>query len=159
MWTKGGPGAGDPTRIDFHNVSLSNLVCMAYRVDSYQLAGPDWLNSGRFDVAATLASGATKEQFSLMIRGLLTDRFKLQIHHDQKEMTSYSLTVAKGGPKLQAHVETQRAADDAPQSFGSKTGSEGYPIVPRIEISHWDVDMMPECFASQLDSRSTTIPA
>jgi hypothetical protein len=25
MWTKGGPGPEDPTRIDFHNVSLGNL--------------------------------------------------------------------------------------------------------------------------------------
>jgi uncharacterized protein (TIGR03435 family) len=51
-------------------------------------AGPDWLNSERFNIAATLAAGTTRDQFSLMMRNLLVDRFKLQVHHDQKEMQS-----------------------------------------------------------------------
>jgi uncharacterized protein (TIGR03435 family) len=91
-------------------------------------AGPDWLNAERFDIAATLAAGTTRDQFSPMMRNLLVDRFKLQVHHDQKEMQSYSLTVAKSGPQLKPHVETPPPAE--PQSFGSKTDSDGYPIVP-----------------------------
>lgn len=129
MWAKGGPGTGEPTRIDYHNVSLGNLICRAYSVGSYQLTGPDWLNTDRFDIAATVAPGAATVQFSLMIRNLLIDRFKLQVHHDQKEIMSYSLTVAKGGPKLKPHVDAP-PVDDTPQSFGSKTDKDGHPIVP-----------------------------
>jgi len=37
-----------------------------------------------------------------MLQGLLEDRFQLKIHHETKEVPVYALTVAKGGPKLQA---------------------------------------------------------
>jgi uncharacterized protein (TIGR03435 family) len=35
-----------------------------------------------------------------MEQNLLTQRFKLALHREQKEMPVYQLTVAKGGPKL-----------------------------------------------------------
>jgi len=84
-------------------------------------------------VAGTLLPGSTREQFQAMLRNLLSDRFKVQLHRDRKEMEIYSLTVAKGGPKFKPHVETP--PDDKPQSFGSKTDSDGYPIVPRAGVA------------------------
>jgi uncharacterized protein (TIGR03435 family) len=128
-WLRGGPGTGDPTRIDYHNASLSDLICKAYGVEYYQIVGPDWLRMERYEIAATVAPGSTKEQLQSMLRNLLADRLKVQLHRDRKEMEGYSLTVAKGGPKLKAHVETP--PDDKPQSFGSKTDSDGYPVIPR----------------------------
>jgi uncharacterized protein (TIGR03435 family) len=133
MWLKGGPGTNDPTRIDYHNVSLSDLISKAYGVEYYQIVGPDWLRTQRFQIAATLAQGSTREQFQLMFRNLLADRFKVQLHRDQKEMDRYSLTVAKGGPKFKAHVETP--PDEKPQSFGSHTGADGYPVIPRAGVA------------------------
>jgi uncharacterized protein (TIGR03435 family) len=35
-----------------------------------------------------------------MLRKLLADRFQLSLHHEEKELSVYALTVAKGGPKL-----------------------------------------------------------
>jgi uncharacterized protein (TIGR03435 family) len=128
-WLRGGPGTGDPTRIDYQGASLSDLICEAYGVDHYQIVGPDWLQVERYEIAATVAPGSTKEQLHLMFRNLLADRFKLQLHRDRKEMEGYSLTVAKGGPKLKAHVETP--PDDKPRSFGSKADRDGYPVVPQ----------------------------
>jgi uncharacterized protein (TIGR03435 family) len=133
MWLKGGPGTGDPTRIDYRNVSQSDLICKAYGVDHYQIVGPSWLREERYQIAATLAPGSTKEQLQSMLRNMLADRFKVQLHRDQKEMEIYSLTVAKGGPKFKAHVETP--PDDQPQSFGSKTDSDGYPVIPRAGMA------------------------
>ena len=37
-----------------------------------------------------------------MLRGLLTERFKLAFHREAKEFSIYELQVAKGGPKLKA---------------------------------------------------------
>jgi uncharacterized protein (TIGR03435 family) len=37
-----------------------------------------------------------------MLQGLLEDRFQLKIHREAREVPVYALTVAKGGPKLQA---------------------------------------------------------
>jgi uncharacterized protein (TIGR03435 family) len=77
---------------------------------------------------------------------------------------SYFLTVAKGGPKLNPHVDALPPADDTPQSFGSKTDKDGYPIVPlqgramspngraRMKYPNWDVDAIASMFGSQLDA-------
>lgn len=158
-WSKGGPGSDDPTRIDYHNTSLSDLICRAYAVEYYQLVGPNWLMSERYQLNATVAKGTTKEQFQAMFRNLLIDRFKLQVHRDQKEMERYSLTVVKGGPKLKPHVEMPEP--DTPQSFGSKTDSEGFPVIPRagmammngrarMKYPDWDLDMIAGMLAGQL---------
>jgi len=40
-----------------------------------------------------------------MMQALLEDRFHLQIHHENREVPVYDLTVAKGGPKLQPFQE------------------------------------------------------
>src|ERR1700721_380004 len=44
-----------------------------------------------------------------MVRSLLTDRFKLTFHREQKVFSIYELQVAKGGPKLK---ETASHPDD-----------------------------------------------
>ena len=37
-----------------------------------------------------------------MMQALLSERFKLQVHHEMREMPVYELVVAKNGPKLKA---------------------------------------------------------
>jgi len=92
-------------RIDLNTLSLADLIAMAYRIKPYQLIGPDWIKSERYDVQATLPQGATKEQVPEMMQALLAERFKVKLHHEQKPQPVYALVVAKDGPKL------QRAAD------------------------------------------------
>jgi uncharacterized protein (TIGR03435 family) len=46
------------------------------------------------------------EQQLSMLRKLLTDRFNLAFHREQKEMSIYTLTVAKNGPKLKPHEQS-----------------------------------------------------
>ena len=36
-----------------------------------------------------------------MLQVLLANRFQLTVHRETKELTSYTLVIAKGGPKLQ----------------------------------------------------------
>ncbi len=97
---RGGPGSDDPGRVDWSNVSLRQMVTAAFNVKDYQVQGPDWLGSQRFDVVAKIPAGTTKEQYRLMIQKLLTDRFKMTFHREQKEHAAYALVVAKGGPKF-----------------------------------------------------------
>ncbi len=59
-----------------------------------------------FGGVARCCPGSTREQFQAMLRNLLMDRFKVQLHRERKEMEVYSLTVAKRGPKFKLHVET-----------------------------------------------------
>jgi uncharacterized protein (TIGR03435 family) len=129
MWMRGGPGSADPTRIDYHNASLNNLMARAYGVADYQLSGPDWFRMEKYDIVAKVAPGTAEEQFNQMLASLLRERFKLQFHRETKDMPLYSLTVGKGGPKLHPHVDTPAAADEpgGPRMF--KTDGDGYPIL------------------------------
>jgi len=36
-----------------------------------------------------------------MLQALLAERFQLTVHRETKELTTYTLVIAKGGPKLQ----------------------------------------------------------
>lgn len=100
MGSKGGPGSADPGHITYTNLSLKNLLVNAYDVKGYQISGPAWLDSERFDVVAKVPQGATKEQVRIMMQNLLQERFKLVVHHETKEMPMYALVVGKGGPKM-----------------------------------------------------------
>jgi uncharacterized protein (TIGR03435 family) len=97
---RGGPESSDPALARFDNVNLFSLVMMAYGIQSFQLSGPDWLNSARFGINARVPQGATRDQYRMMLQDLLAERFKLALHHQTKEATGYELVVAKNGPKL-----------------------------------------------------------
>jgi uncharacterized protein (TIGR03435 family) len=87
-------------------VGLRGLLALAYGVERYQVIGPDWLDSERYDVNATIRPGAAKEEVNAMLRNLLAERFHLSLHHETRDMPVYELTIGKGGPKgLKASVE------------------------------------------------------
>jgi uncharacterized protein (TIGR03435 family) len=135
---RGGPGTPEPGQMTFINVSLKDLVQNAYNVKSYQVTGPDWLNSARFDVTAKVPVGATKEQARVMMQNLLAERFKLVVHHSTKESSIYALLVAKGGPKLKEAAK-EPAGDpnappsDTPRGLGPPViGKDGMPLPPGV---------------------------
>ena len=107
---RGGPGSPDPGQITYTNVSLKILIQNAYNVKGYQITAPAWLDSQRFDIAAKIPKGATKEQFQKMLQNLLAERFKLVLHHETKDLPLYALVVAKNGPKLKESAKEDPAA-------------------------------------------------
>ncbi len=111
----------DGARVDIGNLSLRDLLTRAYRVEGYQISGPDWLGSERFDILAKLPDGAKPDQVPEMLQALLVERFKLAVHRETKEHSVYGLVVGKGGPKLKA-----AEAPAAPEAGGS----------PQVNISH-----------------------
>jgi len=92
----------DAARVDIGFMSLKDLIGIAYKVKDYQISGPDWIGGmdERFDVLAKMPDGATKDQVPDMLQALLTERFKLAIHHDTKERSVYALVVGKGGSEM-----------------------------------------------------------
>src|ERR1039458_4394329 len=89
------------SRVDIRYTSLQTLLLTAYRIKSNQLSGPDWMQSQRFDIAAKLPGGVSKDRVPEMLQALLAERFKLSVHRDRKEQTVYALVVGKSGSKLQ----------------------------------------------------------
>jgi uncharacterized protein (TIGR03435 family) len=83
-------------------VSLQNLLAQAYRVRNFQISGPGWLDSERFDIVAKLPEEAGEDQLPAMLQALLEERFKLAFHREPKTLSAYVLVPGKGGPKLSA---------------------------------------------------------
>jgi uncharacterized protein (TIGR03435 family) len=89
-------------RLRASGATLGDLLMQAYGLESFQVTGgPEWLNSARYDVSATTTADAvTENQRRQMIQSLLTDRFKVVLHRETKELPIYALTLTKGGSKL-----------------------------------------------------------
>jgi uncharacterized protein (TIGR03435 family) len=129
----GGPGTKDPTSYSIENYPLSNLLEIAYGINSYQLSGPAWLDEERFTVNAKVPPGATKDQLKLMMRNLLIERFQLATHFEKKEVAGYQMVVAKGGTKLAASPGDPTLNDDPekkPAPFKLTYDKDGYPELP-----------------------------
>ena len=109
------PGAGGSLTIT--NVPLRMIIIYAYDLRDFQLAGgPGWIGDERYDIVAKAAAtdhdthdettetddqrksrvGRVRER----LRSLLSDRFGLRVHVEQREHTILDLQIAKGGPKL-----------------------------------------------------------
>jgi uncharacterized protein (TIGR03435 family) len=91
-----------------HNAPLKRLIVFAFGVREHQVIGTTgWMDSERFDIIAKPETRATSGlEFRKMIQALLADRFQLKVREETREMPIYSLTVAKGGPKLTEWKDT-----------------------------------------------------
>jgi uncharacterized protein (TIGR03435 family) len=96
----------DQGRLTATNLSLKSMIVMAYGMKDYQVEGPGWLSSERFDVAAKFPEELPKNRdkynaaLGAMMRKMLVDRFKLVAHRDQKTFSVYGLTAVKSGIKF-----------------------------------------------------------
>src|SRR5579862_2460535 len=52
----------DGSRVDIGFMSLHRLILMAYRIKPYQLTGPEWMKSEKFDIVAKIPEGVRKDQ-------------------------------------------------------------------------------------------------
>lgn len=168
---EGGPGTRDPGLFTCQNMSLANLVTVAYRIDFNRLVAPEWMasSSERFSLSATAPPNTTREQFDLMFQNLLTDRFRLSVHHETRETRQFSLVVARGGPKfkesprvpaVEAAVDArtnapQRPVADAngfPSFQPGRSGMATYKGKARIYQTRMTMEMLTAQLAGQLHS-------
>jgi uncharacterized protein (TIGR03435 family) len=85
----------NPSQIRLSYLTLQDFIVRAYAVRAYQVIGPDWLKTERYDIAATLPEGATTADVPAMLQSLLEDRFGLKVHKSQKEFPVFLLTRGK----------------------------------------------------------------
>jgi uncharacterized protein (TIGR03435 family) len=84
------------------------------------LGVPDWLKGAEhYDVVAKVDEADVADwqrpelrqtMLRTMLQTMLAERFKVVVHHENKEMAVYDLVVAKGGPKFK-QAETVDAAE------------------------------------------------
>lgn len=119
----GGPGRGSggrpsPGRITLECAQLRDLIVTAYGIYAngssanprgfrmQVLGGPGWIDSDRYDLVAKAEGNPPAAQlYGPMLRALLEERFRLEVHRETKEVPVYLLTVAKGGVRLQSAKE------------------------------------------------------
>lgn len=90
----------DPARLTMTNVALGTAIRWAYKLGVYEISGPEWILTTRFDISAKAAAPVSEEQLRLMLRTLLKDRFQLAVHRQNKDLSGYALVVSRNGTKL-----------------------------------------------------------
>jgi uncharacterized protein (TIGR03435 family) len=106
-------------------LNLKDYISAAYKLKIYQIQGPDFIGSERFDVSAKLPAGATESQVPDMLKALLADRFQLKAHTETKEFPVYALVVAKGGLKMK----------ESPVDPNDETEPGEKPKAPPVNVS------------------------
>jgi uncharacterized protein (TIGR03435 family) len=90
----------DGAQVHCTYLTVKDYIRIAYKVKDYQISGPDWLASDRYDIDAKLAAGAKRDQVPEMLQTLLEQRFQIKMHRAPKEFSVYGVVVGKGGLKL-----------------------------------------------------------
>ena len=97
-------GAREGDRWRATNATLRLLIQSAYRgefpMTGQIIGGPDWMESDRFDVMASMPQGTTAPEMIAMARSLLAERFGLRVHREERELPVYLMRVARSDGKL-----------------------------------------------------------
>lgn len=111
-----------PGRMTATNVSLYQLISIAYNGAPMPLGtlegAPNWAMSDHFDIVATTDGEPSGDEFQLMMRGLLADRFRLSMHQVARARPIFILVSARkdgslGGRLRRSDIECGNAAATA----------------------------------------------
>ena len=116
--------SGGPSNRDFsaggrftaRNTSLRMLIQLAYRIQDFQLSGGQDLLNDRFDIVAKAAGNPPVNDLQMMLRTLLTDRFKLSARSETRELPMYALVMARRDGKMGTQLR-RSGVDCAPISI------------------------------------------
>jgi uncharacterized protein (TIGR03435 family) len=117
--------------------TLKLLIAAAYDVSPRAISGgPGWVESDHFDILAITPGDVrpTHDEQMKMLRNLLSDRFRLTFHREQKVFSIYQLELASGGPKLKPST----AAPDDPPAVISTVYPERI-VLPARNVSMVDL--------------------
>lgn len=141
------------------NYTLQKLIRTAYGVQDDQItsAGPNWVNSQRYDVEAKMDRSVADQLQKLgsaersletlrMLQALLADRFRLTFHTETEQIPVYALVIAENGLKLQRAMAGDtypngiKGLGDRPVGAGATLGApgkfvgQGVPIAKLVEL-------------------------
>jgi uncharacterized protein (TIGR03435 family) len=99
----------------FTGFQVRTLITIAYRSEGLQrfdqlVGAPSWLSRVRFDILAKAGGDSRAQgepnQLPAMLRSLLSDRFRLRVHSEHRNMPAYALVMARRdrrlGPELRS---------------------------------------------------------
>ena len=150
----------DGAQVRFTSLALRDLLRLAYRMKTYQIEGPDWIVTERYDISAKLPQGAKRDDVPEMLVSLLNDRFQIVAHHTKKEFPVLGLVVAKSGLKMKpaapdpeadaaAANATNIAATGGPQGISVSFGKNAYYTFAnnKFEVRHLTMQQVADSLA------------
>lgn len=154
-----GPGTEDATRWVCDGCSPGLLLTEAFGLKRFQITGPKWLDSERFDIAARLAEGSTRGDLRLMLQSLLASRFGLQARVEKnREMQVYDLVAVKSTLRLHDAASAKAAGEStgSEHSFGhggpgGRTFTMTFHGITRHQAVGEDMGELAGFLSSQLD--------
>jgi uncharacterized protein (TIGR03435 family) len=111
----------DGAQVNLGKLSLNDYFAMAFKVKLYQISGPEWMASERFDINGKLSAGSKGDQIPQMLQALLTDRFGMKFHREMKDFPVYALVVGKTGLKMKESPVDLADSADPRKSFDVTT--------------------------------------
>ena len=139
-----GPGntyAKTGARFLASNISLLDYIRFAYKltdgqIEILQANAPKWVATRRFDMEAkSEIPDPTKGQMRLMMQSQLTERFKLVLHTETRQLPVLALVLAKPGklgPQLWLHPAEDDTCSNVVASTDHQSGPETPSAVPTV---------------------------
>ena len=132
---RGGPRfSGHETMWTAYTVEA--IIGLGYSLHANQLVGePDWFKTDRWDVVGVpdTPGRPSPPQFDELSHDLLATRFGMKFHMEQRELSAYVITVAKGGPKL---LPTASGPTDSGQ-IGLAYGSVASATIHNMTVTNF----------------------
>lgn len=97
-----------PDGLDFQNVPLIVYITSAYSLRFYQVVGPSWITTEKYDISAKTSAPVATGQLWPMLQPVLVERFHLTTHRETRMLDGYELIIAKRG--LQIHPVEKASA-------------------------------------------------
>jgi bla regulator protein blaR1 len=153
-----------PDGTSMQGIPVQMLLHVAFGLDDDRIFGaPSWTKSNRYDIEAKVApedaprlDKLKAEDRRAMLLPLLVERFNLKYHHETRELPTFALEVAKGGPKLTIS-QTEPPADlnfpvrTPGQPKGGIDNRGRMMMGPgRIESQDTTIDMLAHALSPQL---------
>jgi uncharacterized protein (TIGR03435 family) len=110
------------TTFSTQNMMLMNLMAFAYDIHQHQISGaPAWASEEKYSITAKPDGEGmpSQQQWRVMLRKLIVDRFQLKFQRDRQELPVYTLAVAKAGLK----ISKSEAVNGTPAAIFRAAGS------------------------------------
>ena len=139
-WTPDQPNG----RYVYPRARVMNLILFAYDATYWQVLGlPDWgmtslyaVNASAGDDYPQLPPDENRERQRLMMRELLKDRFRLQLHTETRQEKVLKMSVEAGPLRVK-----QVPAPETPEAVGLRIGNGGGSIIGKRTMAKFARDI------------------
>jgi len=121
--------------ISIENQTVVSMICFAYAInDSQIVSAPKWFAEQHWDIDGVpdVEGEPNVNQYQRMVEKLLATRFGVKMHHDKRELSGYTLMIAKAGPKL---AKSKSDPDAGMDENGWGQGSQRYMAFTNSNMS------------------------